>query len=1567
MAIIDKITGYYGFTIDIDPENPATNNNGEVKTCLIAFTFSQQTSDVDVTVSQGEDDFAVKTGDGQIIPCRNPKVIYTNRDNAIVQFDMEREYPANSPLSLVYHSNTAKFTIDQRANGRPFEVNSVSGHFAYTVEGYKGSNIADKGFDGSDKYTGLVNKVMATVPFKYSPTAVRAELSQGENDWGIRMGNGQVIPLKDPEVVTVNQNNFIALFTMHDGYSYPSNSPGILVYRSANAKIEVIPQDDDHNFYPVRNIYDVPASMISGQTIDLNCAKVEPFNASVQHIDWSVVSGPGEIIDGHYLHATKGGSIIINGTIENGLEGDDLSNDYFQRFTIEIVQNVITKLSDPIPEIKAYVGEINHTIAVVAESSTDHISYQWYHNNIDSYTDATLITKDGNNASYVIPENLAKGDHYYFCKIMSDGAADILSAKCHIYASIRCTSITIYPLDNAMGWESSRQMYIVQYPSDADLPDVKWFSSNDNIAKFDETIDPKTGLLTKPGLLHSKFPEVRKDGDELTAHDTVTITAVTTDILGEQLSASIDIMIHTFVPVTDITGLKLDLTTNNSYKLSGTVEPADATNKDIVWTVVNSNNTDVNIVGDLLNIPSTVIPKDHLVSCTIRATIENGSTTHNKFQKEFSVFITHGFIPVTDIILNTDNTKLYDSGVSVVLKAAVLPTGSSINDISWSLISGGAELHGNTLMFNTAGNIVVRATVHNGGGTVLKQVDFSKDFTFKCSGNKYTPVSDASIYFDEGSSDFFNPFGEKFNENTSDMVSDTIGIAITPEDSTVRAAKIEYINIQFKEEPENYHDPDFVMSNDFWTSGFQTMKDQSIASISNNTLTLDRSKIITGNIYLINTRITITKGLSSTEDFIVEKPIHVMAEDIDPFVPVEKIELKYPNIMRACYPIMIDKYTITPFEATEYDSEQNKITTGTGFNIAPIPDKNGENGCSAQRFYGATDQMGFTVPPLNIFDLNLPAYYLYPWNPGKLMLTIYFADCTVPNINSFNKYYPEKSTYIYRKELEFLPPFIPVDRLTNIPSEIQVNEDYILGCEAITNNGLGCYNPAWDEETPTYTDVTYSIIENNCGASLTGNILRATSTGTVKIRATVDSGLAEYISWYGKEQQKVDFVHDFTINAVSGESEFSRPIVTLTFTDNSTLEIKKLSQIKALSTHLPSNSIITLNGKAFRKDQVKNINFYENIHNDLSVSYVNSPISTIEFDESDTVITLNNDINSDPFSVSWEITSGVGVTLTSNDNNSYAHLNIDHSKINVGSSVKVKCTVKAKKTDGTEDKEGKVEREVEFKKVASRLGAWAENPNLTTLENFGRNFTNLLTINRIPDEVNGNACLKNFLRGCTSFNSNIIIHEGLNGFECLMNFLKDCSSFNSNISIPSSITGYGVMHGFLSGCTHFNRVITLPAGLTGESCLRRFLFDCEAFNQPLSIPSGVSGYYCMFEFMQGCKSFNQPLTLPTDVGNFMYTDPVRGDIPCGMQLCCMLHKANSFHSTITVPEETGKHAQISEKTLASYIYNSNMITYGVTLTGTGANNLLSRFTNFYEPDENGDISWPPYRHITNLD
>jgi formylglycine-generating enzyme required for sulfatase activity len=89
----------------------------------------------------------------------------------------------------------------------------------------------------------------------------------------------------------------------------------------------------------------------------------------------------------------------------------------------------------------------------------------------------------------------------------------------------------------------------------------------------------------------------------------------------------------TFVAVTDITGLPNTATAGTSLSLSGTVVPDNATNKTIVWSVLNAETTGASISGgSTLNTTATG-------TVTVRATIINGAAQGVNFTGDFTIVV----------------------------------------------------------------------------------------------------------------------------------------------------------------------------------------------------------------------------------------------------------------------------------------------------------------------------------------------------------------------------------------------------------------------------------------------------------------------------------------------------------------------------------------------------------------------------------------------------------------------------------------------------------------------------------------------------------------------------------------------------------------------------------------------------------------------------------------------------------------------------------------------------------------------------------------------------------------
>ena len=145
-----------------------------------------------------------------------------------------------------------------------------------------------------------------------------------------------------------------------------------------------------------------------------------------------------------------------------------------------------------------------------------------------------------------------------------------LFASCLVSVSIQATSINLNTNFLTLNVNESSQLTATVYPSNATNKNVTWKSSNTSVA-----IVSSSGLVTAKAL------------------GTATITATTTD--GSNLSASCAVTVST-VPVSSISLNKsyLTLDISETYLLTATITPSNATNKTVTWM---SNNPDIATVS----------------------------------------------------------------------------------------------------------------------------------------------------------------------------------------------------------------------------------------------------------------------------------------------------------------------------------------------------------------------------------------------------------------------------------------------------------------------------------------------------------------------------------------------------------------------------------------------------------------------------------------------------------------------------------------------------------------------------------------------------------------------------------------------------------------------------------------------------------------------------------------------------------------------------------------------------------------------------------------------------------
>ena len=87
-----------------------------------------------------------------------------------------------------------------------------------------------------------------------------------------------------------------------------------------------------------------------------------------------------------------------------------------------------------------------------------------------------------------------------------------------------------------------------------------------------------------------------------------------------------------FYPVTDISGIPTTATADTPLALAGTVAPANATNKTIVWSVASAGTTGATVSGSTLNTTAAG-------TVTVKATIANGTAPGVAYEKTFSITV----------------------------------------------------------------------------------------------------------------------------------------------------------------------------------------------------------------------------------------------------------------------------------------------------------------------------------------------------------------------------------------------------------------------------------------------------------------------------------------------------------------------------------------------------------------------------------------------------------------------------------------------------------------------------------------------------------------------------------------------------------------------------------------------------------------------------------------------------------------------------------------------------------------------------------------------------------------
>ncbi len=174
--------------------------------------------------------------------------------------------------------------------------------------------------------------------------------------------------------------------------------------------------------------------------------------------------------------------------------------------------------------------------------------------------------------------------------------------------------------------------------------------------------------------------------------------------------------------VTSITGVPTTATAGTDVTLTGTVVPANATNKTIVWSIQNAGTTGATTNGNVLSTTAagTVV---------VTATIVDGISIEMPYTQEFTITVNEAPPVIKEVTNITGVPTTATAGTSVTLTGTVVPANATYKTIVWSIKNPGttgATRTGNVLSTTAAGIVVVTATIIDG---ISIERPYTQDFT----------------------------------------------------------------------------------------------------------------------------------------------------------------------------------------------------------------------------------------------------------------------------------------------------------------------------------------------------------------------------------------------------------------------------------------------------------------------------------------------------------------------------------------------------------------------------------------------------------------------------------------------------------------------------------------------------------------------------------------------------------------------------------------------------------------------------------------------------------------------
>jgi uncharacterized protein YjdB len=486
-------------------------------------------------------------------------------------------------------------------------------------------------------------------------------------------------------------------------------SPSGLVTALDNGTVEAMASANDdsgvfgtflitisNQIVPVTGITVHGSGGLSAITVDKGTLQlgetIIPADATNKGVTWSIINGTGQadINASGLVTAKKNGTVTAYATANDGsgVFGTMIITISNQ---IVLVNGITVTGAGGITSITTDNGSLQLNVDVFPIDASDK-SVSWSIVNGSSYATLSVagLLSAIDNGTVTVRASANDGSGIYGTLVISISNQVVLVTSISVRGSGGSTTIRT---DNG-----SLQLSTTVLPSNATNKNVVWSIVN----------------VTGQAVISSS--------GRVTAVDNGTVTARATAIDGSGVYGTLVITIsNQIIPVTDITvtgagGISTITTDNGSLQLSATVLPSNATDKSVIWTVINvTGQAEITSSGLLSALDNGIV--------IARATAVDGSGIFGTID----ITLSNQIVPVSSIsitgaggatIITTDNGSLQ-------LFATVLPANATNKSFTWSILNGTGEATITSSGLVTAvynGTVTVSAQANDGSGVTASLV-----------------------------------------------------------------------------------------------------------------------------------------------------------------------------------------------------------------------------------------------------------------------------------------------------------------------------------------------------------------------------------------------------------------------------------------------------------------------------------------------------------------------------------------------------------------------------------------------------------------------------------------------------------------------------------------------------------------------------------------------------------------------------------------------------------------------------------------------------------------------------